>query len=423
MTRCRGTSFVDSRPCCARRISRPRLKSETQLLLSHPTMPRIDRLEVAWFRGISKPVALIFGGKSVLLFGENGTCKSSFVDALEKILTNRISTLDGRAAGISSEKHGPHIRKIEPIQLRLVFDDKRRSIVDVGSDIATLPPELRAYLTEASHNLYILRRRQLLQFVESQPRDRYELIRPFLSLERVNALETVFKDAKEQAEREAYAAREDFEHRLGQLTDLLGRAPASDRLEQDLLNLINAQLSDVAVAPIESIVEISIAIESISTALSSFGDLSRESSLLTSSQALTDASASLHALHVVPIATLIDDLRAAESRESSVLFEAVLDQGAQWIKDAGATHCPLCEQSITAARVLQRIDERLVGAREVLEKRRAVRNAVDTVRRQAAVAEESLKRAQRRFEAALIPASRFQGLMSAAAEAVEDLAD
>jgi hypothetical protein len=81
----------------------------------------------------------------------------------------------------------------------------------------------------------------LLQFVESQPRDRYELIRPFLSLERVNALETVFKDAKEQTEREAYSARENFERRLGQLADVLGRTPASDRLEQDLLNLISAQ--------------------------------------------------------------------------------------------------------------------------------------------------------------------------------------
>src|SRR5207247_2815426 len=139
----------------------------------------------------------------------------------------------GGAAGMAAEKHGLHIRRIEPMQLRLVFDDKSHSILDIGADRTKLSHELKSYVAVASQNLYILRRRQLLQFVESQPRDRYELIRPFLSLERVNALEAVFKEVKEQAEREAYVAQEEFERGLGQLGALLGRAPTSDRLDQD----------------------------------------------------------------------------------------------------------------------------------------------------------------------------------------------
>ena len=43
---------------------------------------RIDRLDITGFRGVSLKRSLIFDGKSVLLFGENGTGKSTFVDAL-----------------------------------------------------------------------------------------------------------------------------------------------------------------------------------------------------------------------------------------------------------------------------------------------------------------------------------------------------
>ena len=75
-----------------------------------PKKLRLESLSVAGFRGALEPRTLRFNGKSIALFGENGTGKSTFVDALEQILTGRVSTLDGRAQGISSQEHGRHIR-------------------------------------------------------------------------------------------------------------------------------------------------------------------------------------------------------------------------------------------------------------------------------------------------------------------------
>src|SRR5207249_8252525 len=73
-------------------------------------MAEIKRLDVTNFRGVSRTTAsLIFDGKSVLLFGENGTGKSSFVDAIENFFSGKVESLDGRAQGISSDRHGPHI--------------------------------------------------------------------------------------------------------------------------------------------------------------------------------------------------------------------------------------------------------------------------------------------------------------------------
>ena len=74
-------------------------------------MVSIRRLDVASFRGVPHLTAsLIFDQKTVLIFGKNGTGKSSFVDAIEKLLCGRVDSLDSRGQGISSDRHGPHIR-------------------------------------------------------------------------------------------------------------------------------------------------------------------------------------------------------------------------------------------------------------------------------------------------------------------------
>src|SRR6266852_1242691 len=110
-------------------------------------MPKISRLDVRGLRGILSQRSLIFDGKSLLLFGENGTGKSSFVDALERLLLGRVSTLDGRA-GLSSERHGPHIRAQDfPTKIVLTFDDKDATSHSLETSSIFLPEQIRDYLS------------------------------------------------------------------------------------------------------------------------------------------------------------------------------------------------------------------------------------------------------------------------------------
>src|SRR3990172_1453792 len=167
-------------------------------------MRRIQRLDVRGFRGVHTQTSLLFLGRSVLLFGENGTGKSSFVDAIEKLFTGKVSTLDGRAQGISSDRHGPHIRNgVNTLSIAVTFDDPGTTVFALGCNANGLPSEIREYLTSARENLYILRRRQVLEFIESQPRDRYAKLRPFLPLTEVEAVENALRQASEKADDEA----------------------------------------------------------------------------------------------------------------------------------------------------------------------------------------------------------------------------
>ena len=49
---------------------------------------RIRSIELEWFRGAAEPVALEPNSKSMVVYGENGSGKSSFVDAVEYVLNS-----------------------------------------------------------------------------------------------------------------------------------------------------------------------------------------------------------------------------------------------------------------------------------------------------------------------------------------------
>lgn len=66
---------------------------------------RIEAIEIAWFRGAADAIELDTKSKSVVVYGENGTGKSCFVDAVEYLLHGgRIRHLAHEYSGKRQEK-------------------------------------------------------------------------------------------------------------------------------------------------------------------------------------------------------------------------------------------------------------------------------------------------------------------------------
>src|SRR5579859_6099476 len=63
---------------------------------------RIKSISLAWFRGAANTVSLDLDSKSAVVYGENGAGKSTFVDAIEYVLS------DGRIGHLSHEYSGKH---------------------------------------------------------------------------------------------------------------------------------------------------------------------------------------------------------------------------------------------------------------------------------------------------------------------------
>lgn len=389
-------------------------------------MPKLDRLEVENFRGISQPAALIFVGKSLLLFGENGTAKSSFVDALEKVFTGRVTTLDGRASGLSSERHGPHIRRPAGgrTSISITFADPGHSVVGLDAKAESLSPSINAYLDAAKQNLYILRRKQLLELIESQPRDRYDLLRPFLPLDRVEALEEGLRDAEERSERNAVVARQRVEGRLRDLGRAAGVSLTPASVELEVISALGPKLSAVGIASPSSIGDLEETTKRLEAALAPFGDVARQSRLTALDNASSEAQVALANVDVERLQSLVGELQRRQTREAAIIYETVLEQGVRWIEEASLLRCPLCEQSIEPNSVTLRIRQRLEAVQEIVGLRLEVGRQRDVVRERVFAAIQSFQRLQRRIsDAALSYPEEKLRFVALIREALDDLHD
>lgn len=356
-------------------------------------MIRVQRLDVQGFRGILKPVPLIFDAKSLLLFGENGTCKSSFVDALERLLTGQVTTLDGRASGLSSERHGPHIHGRDyPTDIALTFNDSSRTIFDLKTDRASLPPAIRSYVAAAGDGSYILRRRQLLAFVESLPRERYDLIRPFVRLEPVEAIEGALREVRDRMSRVASIAKEDTDRHYRELQRLTGIALSREGTESQLTSIINTKLREAEIAPITAMTDCARAVADLSARLVSFGDVARTSRIAATLQSLEAFEALFKEVQLTDLIRAVTALRDEERREATIFYEQVLEFGMKWIVEESRNTCPLCEQPIRIDDLGARLQVRLNAVRTIVSLRRVADEKRERVHRQITSAQTFLRR-------------------------------
>ena len=306
----------------------------------------IQRLDIKGFRGVSQKRSLLFNGRSVLLFGENGTGKSTFVDALEKLFTGEVDTLDHRAQGLSCQRHGPHIKySTENPEIAVTLTDNTK--IEVGSDPRTFSPIVQRYLETSRQPVYILRRGQILAFIESQPRDRYELLRPYLTLSDVEEAEGAFAKADEQLQADVNRLRWELAQQRDDLARQIGVTKREDEIsEARVLEALNDRLIRANHKSVGSLADTSNVIQALDSELSQFGDTSKPaaiSGLLDSLEELANGSADIN---IEVLASSMSRLREVEAQQTKVIYERVLEEGARWIEEERRKECPLCEQEM-----------------------------------------------------------------------------
>ena len=341
---------------------------------------RIGSIELSGFRGVRKRKVIRLQGKSLLLHGENGTGKSSFVEGVERALTGHLSSLEGRGQGINPDRHAIHILDSKPsVSVTLTTGD---AITLAGSN-TRLSPAAQAYAAAArSSDHFILRRGRVLSFIEAAPKERYELLRPFLALGPVTSLEAALGAAVQRLEaKETTAAADERSARddLLRLTGIefagAGTSPAT------ILAAVQRTLTDIALPPPVDLAGIPAALREVETAIEAAQ--SKLAALSPSPTAQPDLSA-LRDLGELPVgfttAPLLHALEDERSRDAAVRDEAAgamrsaLADISAWIDESGPSACPVCEQPIDPQRVSARIKVRLAPLNDLLAAQ-AVRQA------------------------------------------------
>ncbi len=162
-------------------------------------MARIDQLIVENYRGATTRLQLDFdGGKPVaLVFGENGTGKTTIVDALDAVGNCSKGSLEDKSS-TRARDHLPTIgRNPADILIRLTSGANTWRATLTGDNLSTNP--------EPRPKIHVLRRRHLQKLIEAQPAQRYEALRHFIDVGKVERAENALRDAASGAKEELNA--------------------------------------------------------------------------------------------------------------------------------------------------------------------------------------------------------------------------
>jgi predicted ATPase len=150
-------------------------------------MAKIDQLIVENYRGASTRLQVDFDKdkKVVLIFGENGTGKTTIVDALDAIGNCAKGSLEDKSS-TRARDHLPTIGKMPAdVNIRVTSGTATWVATLAGDTLTTNPP--------ARPKIRILRRNRLQKLIEAQPAQRYESLRHFIDVDKVERSENTLR--------------------------------------------------------------------------------------------------------------------------------------------------------------------------------------------------------------------------------------
>lgn len=150
---------------------------------------RIAQLKITGFRGASQPLTLAFDQHKtiVMIFGENGTGKSTLVDAIDAVSNDVLGSIAERGVGAGAHQYLQSIAGSSQLEIELstkaghswraTLKGRNVQVQAIGSHTAARPP------------VRVLRRSKLLKLLENQPADRYAAMKHFLDVAAIEASE------------------------------------------------------------------------------------------------------------------------------------------------------------------------------------------------------------------------------------------
>lgn len=340
---------------------------------------KVLRLEVKNLRGI-RYADLPLESANLVLVGENGAGKSSFVDALEYLFTGSIERLCRQ--DVKERQSLPFLgcdHKEVGVALSCQIDG-------VECVFKTGYPYSEPKLTKAAQTWWkqirarppILRRAQILKFIEDRGADRYKQISTLIGLDEVDAILDAWRSLKNEWQRKAQEHRQSLTRKEQEATEL----GILDRRRQLTLEAVNQRLQAVDLAPVADIIEIKDRLTALQEK-STEADVARRITALEHDCAQVQDMSEKFARFVRAyhsFCELCHDFVSAREGLKEALFHDLLEQSARLLE----THeeievCPVCQQPINREHLLQTLRHRLESLAEVQQKRTALQTRRDAV--------------------------------------------
>ena len=185
-------------------------------------MSYLKALIIEHLRGATAPFSLTFdkGKKLTIVYGENGTGKSTICDAIEFIGKGKVGSLEGKGLGSTTSSYWAAFGKHNgDISVKLESVAGSCSATLHKSNVIVKPADQRP-------KVEVLRRSQILGLIEATPAERYKAIEHFIDVSGVESSEGALRNLIRETEKnrgEAVARVDENEKIVRQFWETAGK--------------------------------------------------------------------------------------------------------------------------------------------------------------------------------------------------------
>ena len=331
-------------------------------------------------------------GKTMVIWGPNGAGKSAVVDAIDFVLTGRISRLVGAGtAGITLAKHGPHIdheAESAVVTATLQLEEFQDPIV-IRRCIAThddleCPEEARTKLAQLGeivrHGGLILTRRDILRYVTAEAGTRAGEIQELLNLTDIEQIRQSFYRARTELTRNERDARKAIDTAKAEVNVILGGEKYN---EKQLLEVVNSCRKTFGGVPLDSPeaeslkkgLQTPVQTETAQTSFNRtlFEDVVENVRLATRPEVGMQISTSASELR-----GLIDDVKAHAELLAELEHLDLTQQAIRFVDDA-TTECPVCGATWAEGHLAQHLQSKLAAAHAAEGQQKKIAQAANSI--------------------------------------------
>lgn len=361
---------------------------------------KIKNISITGIRGVKSALTLALNEKSVLLYGDNGTGKSSISDAIEWFYNDKVSHLSGSEIDLKDALRNSYLKDSDISFISIDYNknsfNTTKSLINkkgkFTSELSNSSEEIQKYFTESENENLLLRYQLLREFVDQTKGDKLKYLCDIIGFSEVTKAKEVLKKAFGSIKAEI--KNQNFEAQINvQKQTLIAKIGAAASQEENLFEKIN-----VIITPLQTGVIVK-SIADIDTVLNYI-------KMLTNTQQLTELqfieSANQTLLTLKSEINFIDEEYQKYFSEfnkiagdvhaimQTLLAELLRSGNNVLIKKYHSENtCPLCLQPKNIQELTEDIQRRLKEIEESSKKKASFDTAKQTI---AAIATERLKR-------------------------------
>lgn len=316
---------------------------------------RIKSINIHAFRGICD-LPLELDGKNLVLRGENGTGKSSIVEAIEFFFTGKVALFE-RTQGLSLRRHVPHIDfNPEEVNIEVTFNPGTVNLNRTFISSPIPPTNLEEYFQIAQNSIFILRRSQLLEFILSKPAERFRTIGNIIGIDYLDNIELEMKRLYDKLNADVQFKKEEINEIIKDLSKIFNKQISN---VEDVLLFLNEILKQNNLPLLGSLNEVDKHAEEMLKVVKKADSINKINCL---SEILNELKTPfIHNELIGKIETFSEKINQLMKKRSrlELSLSQLLKTGNIVISEEELDVCPLCEQKIDRDATLNRINVRL----------------------------------------------------------------